>query len=176
MDKFWNRALAGLCAAVAAAAALGTAHAASEAWPTRPITFVVPFTPGGITDNTSRVLAKLVGDKLGQPVVVDNRPGAGGSIGVEAASRQPPDGYTMIYGTQGTQAANLALYKNIRYDPVKDFVPVHAMSETPLILVINPSRPYKTVPELIAYAKANPGKLNFGSAGPGTGTKSFTGS
>ena len=114
--------------------------------------------------------AKIVGDKLGQPVVVDNRPGAGGSIGVEAASRQPPDGYTMIYGTQGTQAANLALYKNIRYDPVKDFVPVHAMSETPLILVINPNRPFKTVPELIAYAKANPGKLNFGSAGPGTGT------
>jgi tripartite-type tricarboxylate transporter receptor subunit TctC len=167
MDKFWKKALAGVCAA---AAALGAAHAAGEAWPTRPITFVVPFTPGGITDNTSRVLAKIVGEKLGQPVVVDNRPGAGGSIGVEAASRQPPDGYTMIYGTQGTQAANLALYKNIRYDPVKDFVPVHAMSETPLILVINPSRPYKTVPELIAYAKANPGKLNFGSAGPGTGT------
>ena len=131
---------------------------------------MVPFTPGGITDNTSRVLAKIVGDKLGQPVVVDNRPGAGGSIGVEAASRQAPDGYTLIYGTQGTQAANLALYKNIRYDPVKDFVPVHAMSETPLILVINPNRPFKTVPELIAYAKANPGKLNFGSAGPGTGT------
>jgi tripartite-type tricarboxylate transporter receptor subunit TctC len=173
MDKFWKKALAGLCAAaatLATLATLGAAHAAGETWPTRPITFVVPFTPGGITDNTSRVLAKIVGDKLGQPVVVDNRPGAGGSIGVEAASRQPPDGYTMIYGTQGTQAANLALYKNIRYDPVKDFVPVHAMSETPLILVVNPSRPFKTVPELIAYAKANPGKLNFGSAGPGTGT------
>jgi tripartite-type tricarboxylate transporter receptor subunit TctC len=167
MDKFWKRALAGL---TAAAAMLGAAHAAGEAWPTRPITFVVPFTPGGITDNTSRLLAKILGDKLGQPVVVDNRPGAGGSIGVEAASRQPPDGYTMIYGTQGTHAANLALYKNIRYDPVKDFVPVHAMSETPLVLVVNPQRPFKTVPELIAYAKANPGKLNFGSAGPGTGT------
>jgi tripartite-type tricarboxylate transporter receptor subunit TctC len=170
MYTFWKKALAGLCATAAVVSTGGAAHAAGEPWPSRPITFVVPFTPGGITDNTSRVLAKLVGDRLGQPVVVDNRPGAGGSIGVEAASRQPPDGYTMIYGTQGTQAANLALYKNIRYDPVKDFVPVHAMSETPLILVINPSRPYKTVPELIAYAKANPGKLNFGSAGPGTGT------
>ncbi|QRF56424.1 tripartite tricarboxylate transporter substrate binding protein [Variovorax sp. UC122_21] len=168
MQKFWKTAFVGLAAVSALLG--GTARAAGEAWPTKPITFVVPFTPGGITDNTSRVLAKIVGDKLGQPVVVDNRPGAGGSIGVEAASRQAPDGYTMIYGTQGTQAANLALYKNIRYDPVKDFVPVHAMSETPLILVINPNRPFKTVPELIAYAKANPGKLNFGSAGPGTGT------
>ncbi|MBW0185553.1 MAG: tripartite tricarboxylate transporter substrate binding protein, partial [Hydrogenophaga sp.] len=82
----------------------------------------------------------------------------------------PADGYTLIFGTQGTQAANLALYKSVRYDPVTDFVPVHGLSETPLMLVINPSRPYKTVPELIAYAKANPGKLNFGSAGPGTGT------
>jgi len=168
MQTFWKTAFVGLAAVSALLG--GTARAAGEAWPTKPITFVVPFTPGGITDNTSRVLAKIVGDKLGQPVVVDNRPGAGGSIGVEAASRQAPDGYTMIYGTQGTQAANLALYKNIRYDPVKDFVPVHAMSETPLILVINPNRPFKTVPELIAYAKANPGKLNFGSAGPGTGT------
>ncbi len=168
MQKFWKTAFVGLAAVSALLG--GTARAAGEAWPAKPITFVVPFTPGGITDNTSRVLAKIVGDKLGQPVVVDNRPGAGGSIGVEAASRQAPDGYTLIYGTQGTQAANLALYKNIRYDPVKDFVPVHAMSETPLILVINPNRPFKTVPELIAYAKANPGKLNFGSAGPGTGT------
>ncbi len=152
-----------------AATAVLCAHAA-DPWPAKPITFVVPFTPGGITDTNSRMLAKLVGARLGQSVVVENRPGAGGSIGVDAASRQPPDGYTMIYGTSGTHAANLALYKNIRYDPINDFVPVHAMSDTPLILVINPSRPFKTVPELIAYAKANPGKLNFGSAGPGTGT------
>lgn len=170
MKTFWKTAFMGLSATCAVLGAGSSAHASGEPWPTKPITFVVPFTPGGITDNTSRLLAKILGDKLGQPVVVDNRPGAGGSIGVEAASRQPPDGYTMIYGTQGTQAANLALYKNLRYDPLKDFVPVHAMSETPLVLVINPNRPFKTVPELIAYAKANPGKLNFGSAGPGTGT------
>lgn len=162
-----KKALAGLCAALAAGHA---ARATQEDWPSRPITFVVPFTPGGITDTTSRLLAKILGDKLGQPVLVDNRPGAGGSIGVEAASRQPPDGYTMIYGTQGTQAANLALYKNIRYDPIKDFVAVHAMSETPLILLVHPGRPFSTVPELIAYAKAHPGQLNFGSAGAGTGT------
>lgn len=150
--------------------AFGVAHAAGDAWPSKPITFVVPFPPGGITDNTSRMLAKLLGAQLGQPVVVDNKPGAGGSIGVETGSRQPPDGYTIIYGTQGTHGANLALYKNVRYDPIADFVPVHAMSETPLMLVINPGRPYKTVPELIAYAKANPGKVNYGSAGPGTAT------
>ena len=153
----------------AGALVLGSVQAAGD-WPTKPITFIVPFTPGGITDQTSRQLAKLLSTQLNQSVVVDNRPGAGGSIGVEAGARAPADGYTLVFGTQGTQAANLALYKNVRYDPVTDFVPVHGLSETPLMLVINPSRPYKTVPELIAYAKANPGKLNFGSAGPGTGT------
>lgn len=153
-----------------AGAMVAAAVNAAGDWPTKPITFIVPFTPGGITDQTSRQLAKLLSAQLTQPVVVDNRPGAGGSIGVEAGARAAADGYTLIFGTQGTQAANLALYKSVRYDPVTDFVPVHGLSETPLILVINPSRPYKTVPELIAYAKANPGKLNFGSAGPGTGT------
>lgn len=168
MRQIWNGLL---LSALAGTMAMGAvAQTATDNWPTRPITFVVPFTPGGITDNTARLMAKILTGKLGQSVVVENRPGAGGSIGVEAASRQPPDGYTMIYGTQGTQAANLALYKNVQYDPVKDFVPVHAMSQTPLILVINPQRSFKSVPELIAYAKANPGKLNFGSAGPGTGT------
>jgi len=164
-----------LKALVAASSALLLAtavHAAGEAdgWPSKPLTFVVPFPPGGITDNTSRLLALKLGEKLGQQVVVDNRPGAGGSIGVEYAVRQPADGYTLIYGTQGTHAANLALYKNVRYDPVKDFTPVHGMSESPLILVINPNKPFKTVPELVAYAKQNPGKLNFGSAGAGTAT------
>ena len=142
----------------------------AEGWPSRPLTFVVPFPPGGITDNTSRLLAQKLGDKLGQQVVVDNRPGAGGSIGVDYAVRQPADGYTLIYGTQGTHAANLALYKNVRYDPVKDFTAVHGLAESPLILVINPNKPFKTVPELVAYARQNPGKLNFGSAGAGTAT------
>ncbi|KQP14458.1 tripartite tricarboxylate transporter substrate binding protein [Pseudorhodoferax sp. Leaf265] len=161
-------------AAVLAAAALtaGTAGAADDTagWPNRPLTFVVPFPPGGITDSTSRLLAQKLGEKLGQQVVVDNRPGAGGSIGVDYGLRQPADGYTLVYGTQGTHAANLALYKNVRYDPVKDFAPVHGMSESPLILVVNPARPFNTVAELVTYAKANPGKINFGSAGQGTGT------
>jgi len=166
-----KRAFHALALTLAALVAHGPASAApDDAWPTKPLTFVVPFPPGGITDNTARVLAQKVGDKLGQQVVVDNRPGAGGSIGAEYAARQPADGYTFLYGTQGTHGANLALYKNIRYDPVKDFVAVHGISESPLVLVINPSRSFKTVPELVAYAKQNPGKLNFGSAGAGTGT------
>src|SRR6218665_2952083 len=138
MDKFCKKALAGLWVV----AALAPADAPGQTGPTRPISFVVPFPPGGITDSNSRLLAKILSDKLGQPGVVDNRPGAGGSVGGgggggggwmggDAAVRRPPDGYTMIYGTSGTQAANLALYKNIRYDPVKDFVPVHALSATP---------------------------------------------
>lgn len=154
---------------IVAGTLISAVHAA-DPWPSKPIAFVVPFTPGGVTDSTSRVLTKLLSARLGQPVLVENRPGAGGSIGIESASRQAPDGYTIMYGTSGTHAANLALYKNVRYDPVTDFVPVHGLSETPLMLVINPTRPFKTVPQLIAYAKANPGRLNFGSAGPGTGT------
>lgn len=151
---------------------VGSAAAAgdSPAYPTKPVTFVVPFTPGGITDSTSRLVALKLGEKLGQQVIVDNRPGAGGSIGVEYAARQPADGYTLIYGTQGTQAANLALYKNVRYDPIKDFIPVHGIAESPLVLVINPNKSFKTIPELVAYAKLNPGTLNYGSAGAGTGT------
>lgn len=159
-----------LSALALGALALGTVQAADEKWPDHPIKLIVPFTPGGVTDNTARLLAKLLEPHVGQPVIVDNRPGAGGSIGVEAAAHQAPDGYTMVYGTQGTQGANLALYKNVRYDPIADFVPVHGISESPLVLVINPGRPFKSVPELVAYAKANPGKLNYGSAGAGTGT------
>lgn len=159
-----------LCVLALGSLAFGAVLAADAPWPDRPVKLIVPFTPGGVTDNTSRLLAKLLEPHLGQPVIVENRPGAGGSVGVEAAARQAPDGYTMVYGTQGTHAANLALYKKVGYDPVADFVPVAAIAESPLVLVINPSRPFKTLPELIAYAKANPGKLNYGSAGAGTGT------
>lgn len=150
--------------------ALHGVHAADAPWPTKSITLIVPFTAGGITDNTARTLGRLLSARLGQPVVIDNKPGAGGSVGVEYGARQAPDGYTMILGTQGTQAANLALYKSVRYDPIKDFLPVHGLAEFPLLMALNPTRPYKTVPELIAFAKANPAKINFASAGAGTGT------
>lgn len=143
---------------------------AEDKWPNRAIRWVVPFPPGGTTDTTSRRLAEPLSKALGESVTIDNRAGAGGMVGTELVSNAPPDGYTWIYGTSGTMAANMALYSNVRYDPAKDFVPVHGMFETPLVLIVPTSRPYKTVEELIAYAKANQGKVNFGSAGAGTAT------
>jgi tripartite-type tricarboxylate transporter receptor subunit TctC len=142
----------------------------AQAWPTKPITWVVPFTPGGVTDNTSRTIGKKMGDVLGQQMLIDNRAGAGGSLGTEMVARAAPDGYTVLYATSGTMAANLALYKNLKYDPLRDFVPVHGMLLSPLVLVVDANKPYKTVAELVAYAKANPTALNYGSAGNGTGT------
>ena len=168
MDGSRRQVLKGV-GSLAAAGVMPGAGAQDAPWPNRAMTYIIPFTPGGITDQSGRLLAKLLSPRLGQSVVVENRPGAGGSVGVEYGARRPPDGYTMIYGTSGTHAANLALYKNLKYDPIKDFEAVIGMSVTPLLLVINPNRPYGTVPELIAYAKANPGKLNFATSGAGTG-------
>jgi tripartite-type tricarboxylate transporter receptor subunit TctC len=150
-------------------AAAGVAHA-QDKWPSRAIRWVVPFPPGGTTDTTARRIAEPLSKTLGESVTIDNRAGAGGMVGTELVANSPPDGYTWIYGTSGTMAANLALYSNVRYSPSKDFVPVHGLFESPLVLVVPTSRPYKTVPELIAYVKANQGKANFGSAGAGTAT------
>lgn len=139
-------------------------------WPAKPITWVVPFTPGGITDTTSRQIAKRVSELLGQPILVENRPGAGGNLGTESVMRAAPDGYTVLYGTQGTMAANLALYSNLKFDPLRDFVPVQALFASPTVLAVESSRPFNSVADLIRHAKANPSKLNYGSAGPGTAT------
>lgn len=159
-----------LIVAVTTLSLAASASAQESAWPSKPVTLIVPFSPGGITDNTGRLLAKKLGEQLGQTVLVDNRPGAGGSLGVDVAARAAPDGYTIVMGTSGTHAANLALFKTVRYDPLTDFVPIHGLLESPLMLVVNASLPYKTVAELVAFGKANPGKLTFASAGPGTGT------
>ncbi|MFC7540495.1 Bug family tripartite tricarboxylate transporter substrate binding protein [Siccirubricoccus deserti] len=161
MSKFTRRSALG--------AALAPAVARAQAWPTRPISWIVPFTPGGITDTSSRLVAQPLGALLGQQVVVENRPGAGGGIGTEAAARAAPDGYTMLYGTQGTMATNPVLYRNIRYEAMRDFVPVHGLTLTPLLLVANPDRPFKDVASLIAYAKARPGEVTYSSSGIGTG-------
>jgi len=165
-----KRILFGIVAAISACLAPTMVSAQETDWPQRHITWVVPFTPGGITDTTSRLIGKKITEKLGQPITIDNRPGAGGMVGTEFVARSAPDGYTMIYGTQGTMAANLALYNNVRYDPLKDFIPVHALLKTPNVLVVNANRPYKTVAELVEYAKQNPGKVNMASAGIGTGS------
>ncbi|GGC59968.1 hypothetical protein GCM10011504_42730 [Siccirubricoccus deserti] len=162
MSKFTRRSALG-------AALFAPAVARAQAWPTRPISWIVPFTPGGITDTSSRLVAQPLGALLGQQVVVENRPGAGGGIGTEAAARAAPDGYTMLYGTQGTMATNPVLYRNIRYEAMRDFVPVHGLTLTPLLLVANPDRPFKDVASLIAYAKARPGEVTYSSSGIGTG-------
>jgi tripartite-type tricarboxylate transporter receptor subunit TctC len=143
---------------------------AQNAWPAKPITWVVPFPPGGVTDTTSRAIGRRLGELLGQQVLIDNRPGAGGSLGTEQVAQSTPDGHTWLYGTQGTLAANLALYKNLKYEPLKHFAPVHAMLLSPTVLVVESSRPWKTVADLLKDAKAQPGALNYGSAGSGTGT------
>ena len=154
--------------AAAAACALLPGLAAAQAYPSKPITIIVPFAAGGTTDILARIIAQGMGAELGQSVVVDNRAGAGGNIGGQVAARAPADGYTLFMGTVGTHAINAALYKKMPFDPIKDFAPLTRVANVPNLLVANPAQPFKTVPELIAYAKANPGKINFGSSGSGS--------
>ncbi|GKS86417.1 tripartite tricarboxylate transporter substrate binding protein [Acidovorax sp. SUPP1855] len=161
-----RRTLLAAALTVAATAAVPTAFA--QAFPNKPITIIVPFAAGGTTDILARVIGQGLSAELGQSVVVDNRAGAGGNIGGQMAARAPADGYTLFMGTVGTHAINAALYKKMPFDPVKDFAPLTRVANVPNLLVANPNQPYKTVQELIAYAKANPGKVNFGSSGSGS--------
>ncbi len=156
-----------LTATLAVSAALGFSANAFAAYPDHAIRLVVGFSAGGTTDVVARILAKEMGDALGQPVVVENRPGAGSNIGTELVARADPDGYT-LYMVAVTSAINQTLYKNLRFDLVKDFAPVALAVKVPNVLVVNPSVPVKSVKELVDYAKANPGKLNFASSGSGT--------
>ena len=128
----------------------------------------MPFSPGGSTDILARALAQKLSEGLAQPVVIDTRPGAGGSIGSEAAAKAAPDGYTLLMGQLGPLAVSPAIYKNLPYDPVKSFAPVSLMAIVPSVLVVNPSLAVASVAELLAYARANPGKLTYGSAGSGS--------
>lgn len=158
-------------AAALAAAAIGAVPAtafAQTAYPNKVITIIVPFSAGGTTDILARVIAQGLTAELGQSVVVDNRAGAGGNIGGQLAARAAADGYTLFMGTVGTHAINASLYKKMPFDPIKDFAPLTRVANVPNLLVANPAQPYKTVQELIAYAKANPGKVNFGSSGSGS--------
>lgn len=142
--------------------------AAQTAYPSKPITMVVPFSAGGTTDILARIVGQALTAELGQPVIIDNRAGAGGNIGGQVVARSPADGYTLFMGTVGTHAINAALYKKMPFDPIKDFAPLTRVANVPNLLVANPAQPFKTVKELIAYGKANPGKLNFGSSGNGS--------
>ena len=155
-------------AAVAAVTAAVPAMAQAPAYPNKPITIIVPFAAGGTTDILARLVGQYLGTELGQPVLVDNRVGAGGNIGGQLAARSAADGYTLFMGTVGTHAINQSLYSKMPFDPIKDFAPISRVANVPNLLVANPQQPFENVKELIAYAKANPGKINFGSSGNGS--------
>ncbi|WP_405546604.1 Bug family tripartite tricarboxylate transporter substrate binding protein [Variovorax paradoxus] len=155
-------------ALAACAALLGAAPAAqAQAFPSKPLVLVVPFPPGGPTDAMARTLAAEMKDRLGQPMIVENRAGAGGNIGADYVARAEADGHTLLFGTSGPLAINASLYRKISYDPVKSFAPVIQVGYLPNILVVNPALPVKDVKELVAHAKANPGKLSYASSGNG---------
>ena len=155
-------------AVVLGAGLLGGTSALAQAYPTKPVTIIVPFAAGGTADILARIIGQALTAELGQSVVVDNRAGAGGNIGGQAAAKATPDGHTLFMGTVGTHAINASLYKKMPFDPVKDFAPLTRVANVPNLLVANPAQPYKSVKDLIAYAKANPGKVNFGSSGNGS--------
>jgi len=155
-------------AAASLGAALLPAAFAAEAFPNKPITMVVPFVAGGTTDILARIVGQSLGEELGQPVIIDNRAGAGGNIGGQFAARAPADGYTIFMGTVGTHAINEWLYKKMPFNPNKDFVPLTRVANVPNLLVANPAQPFKNVKELISYAQAHPGQVNFGSSGSGS--------
>lgn len=157
-----------ILAALAVVITAAAAPAFAQAFPDRPIRLVVPFPPGGPTDIVARPLAQLLGESLKQPVVVENRGGAGGSIGADLVAKSPPDGYTLLMGTVGTSAINIALYRKLPHDPVRDFTPIALVASAPVAVVVNPASGINSVNDLVARAKASPGKVSFGSAGAGT--------
>lgn len=162
-----RRVLAGIAGAVCLAA---LPAAAQDKWPSRQVTLVVPFTAGGTTDMFGRILAQYMQAKFGTPFVVENRAGAGGNVGTLGVARAAGDGYTLLVGTVSTHAINPFLYRNLQHDAEKDFQPVSLIARLPNMLVVNPKIPATTTAEFIGYAKANPGKLSYGSSGAGTST------
>ena len=159
-----------LTMAIAASVGFSTAHA--QSWPSKPVRIIVPFPPGGTTDIVARSLGVELQRMWGQPVIIENRAGAGGNVGAEAVARSPNDGYTLLMGTVGTHAINAPLFaqngNKMPFDPVKDFVPITLAAGVPNVMVVHPKVPVNSVNEFIAYAKANPGKLNMASSGNGT--------
>jgi tripartite-type tricarboxylate transporter receptor subunit TctC len=140
----------------------------AQSWPTKPIRIVLGFPPGGATDILSRDFAAKLGEELKQQVLIENKPGAGGTIGADLVAKAPPDGYTLTIGTSSNHAIAVSLYKKLPYDPITDFAPITMLAVSQNVVVINPAVPANNIRELVAYAKANPGKLNFGSSGNGT--------
>ena len=156
-------AAAAACACIAASPAVF-----SQAFPAKPARLVVPFPPGGPLDAVGRLLAQQLSERWGQSVVVENKAGAGGNVGADLVAKSPPDGYTVVMGALSTHAVNPSLYAKIPYDPQKDFAPITRVAVTPNVLVVNSALPVNSVKELIAYAKAHPGQLSFGSGSTGS--------
>ncbi|MDB5569278.1 MAG: extra-cytoplasmic solute receptor BugT [Hyphomicrobiales bacterium] len=162
--KLWRVARTALAGAFLT---LGVAAAAAQEFPTRTMTMIVPFVVGGGTDILARLVAQRLEQAWGKPVIVENRPGAGGAVGIVAAGKAEPDGHTLVMASVTNLAVNASLYKKLAYDPVKDFTPLALVAATPFVLVVNPSLPVKTVADFIAYAKARPGTINYATSGPG---------
>jgi tripartite-type tricarboxylate transporter receptor subunit TctC len=159
---------AGFLRALAALALAASSLAFAEDYPSRPIRFIVPYPAGGPLDTVARLLGQKISASLKQPIVVEDKPGAGGNIGADLVAKAPPDGYTILMGAVATHAINPTLYAHIPYDPVRDFAPITQVASTPNVLVVNPTLPVASVRELIGYAKAHPGQLNFGSGSTGS--------
>ena len=162
---FIRTALAAGLAALCAASALSLAQ---DRWPSKPITYIVPFPPGGTTDVLARIIGQKLGAALGTTIVVENKPGAGGNVGSEVVAKAAPDGYTILGGTISSHAINVSLYPKLPYDPVTSFQPITLIGTNPNILVVNASSPYKSVQDITAELKAKPGSLSYASAGNGT--------
>jgi len=159
-----------IIAAGALLAALPATALAQSAYPTKPVRLIVAFPPAGSTDIIARLVGQKLSERLGQQVIIDNRGGAGGMIGTEIASRASPDGYTLTMGTTSTHVIAPAAYPNVKYDAIKDFVPITLVASTPYLLVVNPSVQAKTLQEFVGLMKSQPGKLNYASAGAGSTT------
>jgi len=159
-----NKIFLGACAFVAVSMA---APAAAQSYPTKPVRFILPFPPGGPTDILGRIIGQRLAVQLNQPVVPENRPGAGGNVGTEFGAKQPADGYAIVLASPSLSISP-GLYKKLGYDPVKDFAPITLVAQIPNVLLVHPSVPVKTLKEFVQLAKAHPGKLNFGSGGLGT--------
>src|SRR5919112_1485 len=150
--------------------ALASAGAGAQNWPQKPVRFIVPFPPGGATDISARLLGEKLTQIWGQQVVIENRGGAGGGVGAAEAARAAPDGYTLFFPSGSVVTANQHIYAKMNYDPEKDFVPITNVVSGPQVLTVPASSPFKTVKDLVDYARANPGKLTFGHAGIGSQT------
>ncbi|CAG0982025.1 hypothetical protein BURK1_01797 [Burkholderiales bacterium] len=156
------------CALLALATALAVPHAVAQSFPSKPVRLVIPFPPGGSLDNIGRLLAHKLSEGWGQQVVIENRPGAGGNIGADAVAKSPADGYTVVMGALSTHAVNPNLYAKMPYDAARDFAPISLVAITPNVLIVNAASPAASLQDLIAIAKANPGRTNFGSGSNGS--------